>query len=205
MKKNRIIILSILSVLFISLIILIKTNLINPLDNFIYKIITFRISGFITWIMKIFTFFGSTLFIVSLTTLIVLYLFFIKKERKKAISIASVIIISTIINNVVKIIICRERPEVLKLVIENTYSFPSGHSMAAVSLYGYLLYLVNKYDFKKVFKIILSIIFVILPILIMISRIYLGAHYFSDVIGAMILSIILLIIEISIMERYEFL
>lgn len=202
MNKSKIILISILSFIFISLIVLIKLNLINSVDTFIYNLVTVNMNNSLTSINKVFTFLGSTLFIVSLT-IVLFVIFIILKKKNTAFILSASIIISTIINNLVKIIICRERPEVLSLVTENTYSFPSGHSMAAVTLYGMLIYIVNKSNLNKKLKITFSILLCLLPLLVMISRIYLGAHFASDVIGACILSVILLLIETGIVERYN--
>ena len=73
--------------------------------------------------------------------------------------------------------------------------------MASVTMYGILIYLINKSNLDKRLKIIFSIILGIIPILVMLSRIYLGAHYASDVIGACILSTTLLLIETMIVEK----
>ena len=65
--------------------------------------------------------------------------------------------------------------------------------MASVSMYGILMYLVIKSKLSKKYKILLSVFLCILPILIGISRIYLGAHFASDIIGALLLSTIILL------------
>ena len=72
-------------------------------------------------------------------------------------------------------------------------------------IYGILLYLILKSKINTKLKWILSIILVILPIMVGISRIYLGAHFASDIIGAAIMSIILLLIETSIINKYKLL
>lgn len=197
-KKNWIACL--LGVLFIILTILVVQNKLVNFDNSIYKIVTANMNDNLTVFYKIFTFLGSTIFMISLC--VVLFLVFILKKRKDYAFIeASVLIVSTIINNVVKFIIRRERPEVLKLVIEKSFSFPSGHTMASVSLYGIIIYLIIKSEMQKKYKIILSVIIGIIPILVMLSRIYLGAHFASDVIGACILSTIILLVATNIIEK----
>ena len=68
-------------------------------------------------------------------------------------------------------------------------------------IYGILLYLVNKTDLKHGLKNILRIILIMLPILIGISRIYLGAHFASDVIGAYLVSTILLLVATYLVDK----
>lgn len=106
-------------------------------------------------------------------------------------------ILSVIINNLIKIIIERPRPSHLRLIEQGGYSFPSGHSMIAVLLYGTLIYFVNKNIKTRKLKIFFNIFFIQLILLIGISRIYLGVHYPSDVLGGYFLSLTIIIINIS--------
>lgn len=192
--KNRKWVIIGLTFLFVVLTILVKTNLIVPFDNYFYNLVTFKINDVFTNIYKVITFLGSTEFIIFLC-IFFLVLFIILKKKNTGIIITIVLIISTIVNNLLKIILMRARPEVLSFVEEHSYSFPSGHTMASVSMYGILLYLVLKSKINSKLKIILSSILTILPILVALSRVYLGAHFMSDVVGAFIVSIILLLIE----------
>lgn len=200
--KNRKWIIIGLIILFIILSILVKTDLIMPIDSLMYKIITIRMNDLITNIYKIITFLGSTEFIIFLCVFF-LFLFIILKKHNTGIVIAGVLLISTSVNSILKLIFGRSRPDVLKLVLEESYSFPSGHTMAAVSMYGILMYIVLKSKMNNKLKTILSILLGIIPILVAISRVYLGAHYISDVIGAMIISTILLLLEIYVIDKND--
>ncbi len=198
--KKRTIIVSVLFLLFISLVILIKTNVISGFDTWVYNIVTIKMSTIITNMYKVFTFFGSTSFIVFLCAFF-LVLFIILKKNSKGYIITICLIISTIMNNVIKVIIRRPRPEVLALVTEKSFSFPSGHTMASVSMYGMLIYLLLRSSTNKKTKIALSILLGILPFMIGLSRIYLGAHFASDIIGGIIVSSILLLIETYFIDK----
>ena len=199
MKNRKWLILGLL-VLFIILTILVKTNLIEAFDNYFYNLVTFKVNNSFTKIYKVITFLGSTEFIISLCA-IFLVLFIILKKKNIGITITIVLIISTLVNNLLKIILMRERPEVIAFVTEHSYSFPSGHTMASVSMYGILLYFVLKSSMNNMLKIGLSSVLTILPILVALSRVYLGAHFMSDVLGAFIVSIILLLIETYYIEK----
>ncbi len=198
--KNKIIINIIIDILFIALTLLIAFDYIIPFDNMIYNLITFNINSYLTTIFKVITFLGSTPFMIFLTIFLFI-IFLIKRKNIQAYLVAGTIILSTIINNIIKIIIRRPRPNVIKLVIENSYSFPSGHTMAAVTMYGLLFYLIGKMAIKKSLKNILRTFLVILPILIGISRIYLGAHFASDVIGAYLLSTSILLVVTYLVDK----
>lgn len=190
--KNRKWIILFLSVLLILLTILVKLNLTSSVDSFFYNLITANMNDYITRIFKVITFLGSTKFITFLCVIFLVGFAILKKCQ--GILISSVMIISTMSNKLVKLLIRRERPEVLKLVVQGGFSYPSGHTMAAVSMYGILIYIVLKSNLNKKLKIILSILLGMIPILVGISRVYLGVHYVTDVLGGGILSSILLLI-----------
>lgn len=191
MKNRKWYIIS-LGVLFLILTVLVKTSNMTSFDTAIYNFLTRNMNSTLTTMYKCFTFLGSTLFIIILVLLFLgCFIFF--KKRNKGFVVAATLIISTVINNVIKLIIRRDRPSVLRLVEEHTFSYPSGHAMAAFSMYGILIYLVIKSNLSKKMKLIFSIILGIIPVLVGMSRIYLGAHYASDIIGGFLVSGIILL------------
>ena len=94
-------------------------------------------------------------------------------------------------------IVCRSRPDHLRLVKQGGYSFPSGHSMITVCFYGLLMYLIMKKVKNKYLKIVSMIILSIIVITIPISRIYVGVHYPTDVVAGLSLGGIVLILSIN--------
>lgn len=186
--------------IFIILAVLVKLNLVESFDIFCYNLVAFNINDTLTTIYKIITFFGSTPFIVGLC-IFFFVLFLVMKKKNYGFLVAGFLILSTIVNNVIKVIIRRSRPLVLALVEESTFSFPSGHTMASASLYGILLFLVLRSNLTKNKKIILSILLILLPVLVGISRIYLGAHFATDIIGAFLVSSILLLFTTSLVDK----
>lgn len=163
-----------------------------------YKIIsTFLISDFVTPIAKFITNFGGAIFL-SIATIALLLLI---KNKKIGLSIFSNIVIITILNQLLKRILRRPRPTEFRIVEETGYSFPSGHSMVSMAFYGYLIYLIYRYIKNKYVKWTLITILSILICLIGISRIYLGVHYTSDVLGGFLLSISYLVIYISSIKK----
>ena len=163
-----------------------------------YKLIsTFLISDFVTPIAKFITNFGGAIFL-SIATIALLLLI---KNKKIGLSIFSNIVIITILNQLLKRILRRPRPTEFRIVEETGYSFPSGHSMVSMAFYGYLIYLIYRYIKNKYIKWSLIVLLSILICLIGISRIYLGVHYTSDVLGGFLLSISYLVVYISLIKK----
>ena len=170
------------------------------IDSFMYETIVLNIrNDSITSILTSLTFLASPKFLVIASII----LFILIKGWKEKFKFTFNICFITLLNQGLKRIILRPRPSVEHLVKQGGYSFPSGHAMASVGFYGYLIYLLWKMNIKKTYKYIGTTILVMLIILICFSRIYLGVHYTSDVIAGICLSLIHLIIYIGIISKKE--
>ena len=163
--------------------------------DIVSKLFKFNVS---TPIAKFITNFGGAIFVISLTTI----LFFVIKDKKIGISIIANLGIVTILNQIIKFIMQRPRPTEFRIIEETGYSFPSGHSMVSLAFYGYLVYLIYKYINNKHLKRTLIIILSILICIIGVSRIYLGVHYTSDVLGGFLISLAYLIIYIELVNKF---
>lgn len=126
--------------------------------------------------------------------IIVSFIIFKNKKIPKLILLNAVLI--TTINQLLKQIISRPRPE-YGLIEEGGFSFPSGHSMVSFAFYGFLIYLLFIKMRNKRKKTILISLLCILIVLIGVSRIYLGVHYISDVLGGFSISLVYLLIYTS--------
>lgn len=172
---------------------------IMELDTIGYKIMSEHIiSDTITPIAKAITQFGGAIFLITLSIILLIVI----KNKKIGILIWINLAISTIINQILKNIIQRPRPTEFRIINENGYSFPSGHSMASAAFYGFLIYLIYKKVKNKYLKWTLISLLSILIILIGASRVYLGVHYTSDVIAGILISTSYLIMFISIIKKY---
>ena len=164
-----------------------------------YKIIsTFLISDFATPIAKFITNFGGAIFLITLTVI----LFILIKNKKIGLSIFSNLVIITVLNQLLKRILQRPRPTEFRIIEETGYSFPSGHSMVSMAFYGYLIYLIYKYVKNKYVKWGGIVLLSILICSIGVSRIYLGVHYTSDVLGGFLVSISYLVLFISTVNKF---
>lgn len=146
----------------------------------------------ITPIIKYITWFGSATCLILITLLS-----FILKNKKISICILSNLTIITLLNQIFKFIFVRPRPTEFRIITETGYSFPSGHSMISMAFYGFIIYLIYNKVKNKYIKWLLIIFLSLLIISIGISRIYLGVHYTSDVLGGFLISISYLILYIK--------
>jgi undecaprenyl-diphosphatase len=95
-----------------------------------------------------------------------------------------------LLNSQLKLLFARPRPDIFPpLVVEHSYSFPSGHTMSAAAVYGLwalLLWQRRRYGWALVAGLWVP--------LVALSRVYLGAHYPSDVLASLALGTIWLVI-----------
>lgn len=100
-----------------------------------------------------------------------------------------------------KIIFQRPRPIAANLIAPpGSYSLPSGHAVMSLCFYGFLAYLIFRKLKNNFLKITTLILFLILALLIGLSRAYLGVHYPSDVLAGWYLGFTILTIGVTMME-----
>ncbi len=98
---------------------------------------------------------------------------------------------STILNQLLKFAIQRPRPDAsLRLVEIGGFSFPSGHSMAAMAFFGLLIWLTWRYAGDRRMRAGLTALLCAAIAAVGFSRVYLGVHYVSDVLGGFCVSLI---------------
>lgn len=171
------------------------------IDTIVYNFVVLKLRMEpLTTIMKIITNLGGAYFLIGITILSIIFL----KDKKISLLISLNLVISTILNILLKNIIQRPRPEGYRLIEETGYSFPSGHSMVSMAFYGFIIYLIWKKVENKKIKYTLCTILTILMLAIGISRIYLGVHYASDVIAGFLISLSYLVLYTSIAKQVLF-
>ena len=197
MKKNiKWIFFAIALVMFVVLCILVEFRNDIFIDSAVYKILSKGISDNMTSVIKIFTFFGSAVAVISITVLALIFI----KNKKYPLFMALDLVIITLLQLILKNCFARNRPVDINLIEETGYSFPSGHSLTAFTFYGLIIYFIYTSNMSLKAKKIMITVLALLILLVGISRIYLGVHFFTDVLGAFSFSAMYLIIYISIIK-----
>lgn len=188
-NKPKVIIASISVLMFITLIVIVFFSKNNIIDGIIFE----RSKNAIT-IFSYLTRLGDwyTLIIITLMLLIL--------KNKKYFKYTSInLVVIALLNQLLKNVIKRPRP-VIGDGKFGGYSFPSGHAMVSMAFYGLLIYLIFSSNLNKKVKILLITCLSLIILLIGFSRIYLGAHYITDVLSGFTLSIFYLTMYTSLIK-----
>ncbi|MCS5348673.1 phosphatase PAP2 family protein [Staphylococcus aureus] len=102
-----------------------------------------------------------------------------------------------IVGIVMKKILHRDRPYD-HLIQDSGYSFPSGHALASTMVIVILLFLILPQVTQRILKMMIQILIVVIWLSILVSRLYFHAHYFTDVLGGVILGILWIVLGIHI-------
>lgn len=190
-KKKIILITS--AILFTIITYFIFSDKINNLDTLVHSYILGIRNKNLTSILLTITNISSAYALIVLSILLLIII----KEKKIPLLITLNLICSYALNAFAKVIFTRPRPTGINLIEESGFSYPSGHSMVSMAYYGFIAYLIYKRQKNKLIKTIIIVSLLLTILLVGFSRIYLGVHYLSDVIGGFLLSIVYLMIFIK--------
>ena len=198
LKKKRFYFLLCSLIIFLLLMILVLKNGVLNIDVNFYEFMKDNIiKDNYTQYVKILTNLGGSLVLILFSFILIFFV----HNKKIVIAIIFNLIMAFLLNELLKIIFRRPRPDSI-LWLENVqgYSFPSGHSMVSMAYYGFLIYLFYISNYK--YRWLLISLLVVIILLIGLSRVYLGVHYLSDVLSGFVVSIIYLVCFITVYERY---
>ena len=134
-----------------------------------------------------------------------LVLFFLyKKWKLEAALLAGNLVLHGILIKLIKLVYQRSRPSISHLVKEGGYSFPSGHSMATAIVVGTLIIIVQQRIQNQKIKRLVQGLLLLFIFMIMASRVYLGVHYPTDVIGGALMGFAILNIEFPFYDQLRF-
>ena len=158
----------------------------RALKGYDRKVTDFVISFRTPQLNKIFQFItdaGDLYGYIIATSIAAIFFFLRFRNWKIILELLSITILAALSNIALKRVINRQRPEIEHLVVVESLSYPSGHSMSAMAFYGFLIYLSFRIKLPKWLRGLLVFFFIFLILGIGISRIYLGVHFPSDVLG----------------------
>lgn len=136
--------------------------------------------------------------IIVLATAVIFYL----KDCKKYITPFLISVGGSFITGFLgKIIWQRPRPLAVAVYTESSWSFPSGHAILAVSLYGFLIYFFWKTLKKQPHKLAVLFFGLLVIIAVGFSRLYLGVHYLSDVLAGYLIGLVWLGLSLAIVNK----
>ena len=172
----------------IAIFVVIDETILSVIDNPIIHAIRGNLTTTKTLFFSTVTRLGDTSTVIILTVGLALVLWFLLKNKVAAIWL---VINSAIIqgagNTALKFIFNRPRPSGEHLVAAGGTSFPSGHSMGSMLLYGTLILLLPRFIKNRTVCLISQIGLGIIILLVGTSRIYLGVHYPTDVLGGFLM------------------
>ena len=144
--------------------------------------------------------FGS-LKVVGILIPVVIVALFVYKKRDLLLPLIISLVGSELAMYFIKLGIHRPRPgESVAYYLEKSYSFPSGHATIAMAFYGFLIYFFVRLEGRLRSSYSISLVLSLLIFLIGFSRIYLGVHYLSDVLGGYLVGGMWLLLAISLRE-----
>ena len=136
--------------------------------------------------------------------LIVAFIFYRKQWKLESYLMLGNLALAGILIVTFKNIYQRPRPEILHLVEEKGFSFPSGHSLAVTIMVGTLIVILSQRIKDQLWKRIVQILLGLYLVSVLISRVYLGVHYPSDVLASLCVGLGVLFIEFPFYDKLRF-
>jgi membrane-associated phospholipid phosphatase len=172
-----------------------------PIDIAIAEGIPSLVSPFITEFFVLMTRLGDWHVVAAFYLIVAGY--YLVTNRKRSAELLTVLILSLTLSFFLKYLFGRERPDIFRVSTDvfSSSSFPSAHATTSIAFYGYLGYLMLQHTASKWWRVVVIALVTALVWLIGFSRIYLGVHWFTDVLAGWILGLAILIPMISISKK----
>ncbi len=159
-------------------------NFFMPLDQGVLEYFASSRIDALTVLMRAVTFLGSAEAIIVFTIALLVW-FAHKKMPVYFMALGTAIFGSVAMIFFMKHLFSRLRPpEIFHLIGEDNYSFPSGHAFLSLVFYGILMYFVMRYYARPRQKLFVLFVALFLIFTIGVSRLYLGVHWLSDILGS---------------------
>lgn len=165
-------------------------------DTTIIQFVQGAETPWLTNVMKTFTVIGSTKTVLAISAITLGLLVYFRQKPQTLLFV--IVIGGTVgLNLVLKFFFQRARPDLNRLIEISGYSFPSGHTMMATSLYAILAFILWR-NARTAGRVLYIFGAVFMIGMICVSRIYLGVHYPSDIVGGITSSGFWLLVATSI-------
>ncbi|MGO2082780.1 phosphatase PAP2 family protein [Vagococcus sp.] len=173
----------------------------QPIIHFIRGSITPTKTSFFQYITK----FSNTITIIFLTLVGSLSLYYWKEKISAYWLLINSALVQGLGNIILKSIFSRPRPAVSGHLVHATgFSFPSGHAMGSMLFYGTLILVLPNLIKNKKIRLSIQLILGLLILFIGMSRVYLGVHYPTDVLGGWLIGVTWLLATYPIFKKLEF-
>lgn len=172
----------------------VRVHALTNLDLSIAHAFTSLRTPTVTAFMLAATSLGNTFSIVVIAAGASLTFLLSKKNKLLSAGLVCTVLGAKVSETLLKILIERDRPNSDALFHLDTFSFPSGHATAAAALFGYLgLVLIRLYPR---WRIAIAVCMSVVILLIGLSRVYLGVHFPSDIIGGYLLGAVWVLVGV---------
>ncbi len=135
---------------------------------------------------------------------IVAFILYRKQWKMESLLMVGNLVLSGLLIVIFKNVYQRPRPALLHLVVEGGFSFPSGHSLAVTLLVGSLIIIASQRVKNPVWRKIVQILLALYLASVLVSRVYLGVHYPSDVLASLCLGLGILFIQFPFYDNLRF-
>lgn len=142
--------------------------------------------------------------VLTVWVLLLAAFFLYKKWKAEALLLVGNLVLAGLVPFVLKPVYQRQRPAIIHLVKENGFSFPSAHSLAATLILASLIIIVQQRLQNKRLRLLLQALLASLIFIILLSQVYLGVHYPTDVLAGLLLGFAIINIEFPFYDKLRF-
>jgi len=201
-KQNRIKMISIISTClatFFALWLMVEVGDASLIDDPVRNAVISTRSDWLTPVMKAITYMGNWQ---TITVICLILLAFRKTRLTYGVPLSIGALFVSLANKGIKAIVMRPRPDqVMFLIEQGGWSFPSGHSITSMFFYGMAIWLIRRNVTDPRLANILTVLLAIPMVLIGVSRVYLGVHYPTDVLAGWCLGVLVIAAIAEIIKR----
>lgn len=143
----------------------------------------------LTMVALVITFCGSVGFVTLVSVVCAIY-FTVHRAWNRLIALVLTMGGGSLLNVLLKHFFHRQRPVLENPIVTlNSFGFPSGHTMGSTLLYGLLALIAARFISRLEWRIVVFVAASLMVALVGLTRIYLGAHFLTDVLGAIAIGI----------------